>query len=484
MTLHWLECPRFLVFFLLILAFSACDKDEKYDQAKAVSAFAIVDVIKIDPELEKVEVKLPKQQLNDFWSGSSSESNQRIENFAFPNPTFGGDCSVGAVLESSCMSKYTPVLHFDPPSNPSLKAGLEKSLSKKSSPAWSFYSGSLADHFTFSPIIKNDQAFILDTSGELRAIDLRTENQIWKSQIFEKKFLKNYRTPKIGYSTGKIFATAGINRIVAANESDGKILWARDISSIPVSAPISDGNLVYITSNDNKLYALAASDGELQWFHSGISRSTAIFGAADPVIFKNSLIVSYSSGEIYALDKKTGEPLWSQNLNLSKATNSDFYLNDIDATPLAKDGVIYSIGNGGWMMAIAAKTGDYLWKKEIAGITDFWLAGEFLFTINNDNKLLAIHKKTGGVKWISQLPNFEKEKKPETKIIYSGVIMAGDKLLISSTRGEILTVSPFDGKIEKIFDVGQKIFHSPIVVEDKIYLHSIGKFTINLFEIQ
>ena len=34
-------------------------------------------------------------------------------------------------------------------------------------------------------------------------------------------------------------------------------------------------------------------------------------------------------------------------------------------------------------MAINADNGNYLWKKEIAGITDFWLAGDFLFVINN-----------------------------------------------------------------------------------------------------
>jgi outer membrane protein assembly factor BamB len=222
----------------------------------------------------------------------------------------------------------------------------------------------------------------------------------------------------------------------------------------------------------------------LQWFQSGILRTTAIFGAADPVIYKDSIIVSYSSGEIYGVNKKTGESLWSQNLNLSKATNSDFYLNDIDATPIAKDDMIYTIGNGGWMMAISTKNGNYLWRKEIAGIIDFWLAGDFLYVINNDNKLLAIHRKTGGIKWISQLPNLAKKDKLETRIIYSGVIMAGDKLVISNNSGALLIASPIDGKVEKTFLVGKRISHSPAVVGNKIYLHILGKYVVDLVEVE
>ena len=281
-----------------------------------------------------------------------------------------------------------------------------------------------------------------------------------------------------------IFAVAGINKVIAASEVDGKVLWSKDIASIPVSTPVSDGEMAYVSTNDNKLYAFNAKDGELQWVQSGILRSTAIFGAADLVIYQDLVLASYSSGEIYAVKKKTGEPVWSNSLNVSRATNSDFYLNDIDATPVAKNDVVYAIGNGGLMMAMKAQDGNYLWKKEIAGLVNFWLAGDFLFVINNDNKLLAIHKKTGGIKWVSQLPNFRKESKPETKILYSGVVMAGNKLLVSRVDGEMIIASPLDGKIEKTFSVGKRIFHTPVIVDGKIYFYTLGKFLADVVEIE
>ncbi len=440
-----------LLFSITILALSSCSKDEDYDRAKAVSAFTNLDLIKVDPALEEVAITIPKQQKNSTWFGSASSQNQQIENFS------------KSFLESSWSKKIS----FD-----------------KSLKIWSFYSGNKDDRFVFSPIIKEDKVFLLDSGGTLKAYEIKQDKKIWKTRIFPRQYLKNYQTPKIGYFDGKIFAVAGINKIVAVNEADGKVLWSKDISSIPVSSPVSDGELVYVTTNDNKLYAFNVGDGELQWTQSGILRPTAIFGAADPVIYKNSVIVSYSSGEVYAVNKKTGEAIWSQNLNISKATNSDFYLNDVDATPVVKDDIIYAIGNGGLMMAMKLKDGNYLWKKEIAGIVDFWLAGDFIFVINNDNKLLAVNKKTGGIKWISQLPNLKKEKKPETKILYSGVVMAGNHLLISRADGELLIANPLDGKIERNFSIGKKISHAPVVVNDKIYFYILGKYLIDLIELE
>ena len=242
--------------------------------------------------------------------------------------------------------------------------------------------------------------------------------------------------------------------------------------------------MVYVATNDNKTYAFDVENGEIAWVQSGIARATAILGAADPLIVGDFVIVSYSSGEIYAIKKQSGETVWSQDLNLSRATSSDFYLNDIDATPLVKDGIVYAIGNGGVMAAMRLKDGNFLWKKQIAGIVDFWLAGEFLFVIDNSDRLLAVSRKSGGIKWSSQLPYLLKSDKPQSKIFYSGLVMAGNKLLISRADGQLIVASPLDGKIEKTFKVDKKISHSPIVVNDKIYLHSIGKYTIDLTEIK
>ena len=450
---------KYFLILVLLFSFSCSGKKTEYDREKAVSAFAIIDPIKVDPLLEKVAVTLPKQQQNNFWNGSSPEQNQRIENFA---KEFKIEKKFWSKTKYADLKEYSLFL--------------------------SGFGSTAEDDFVFSPIIKDNKIYTLNAAGKLIAYDLTNKKKLWKSRIFPSSLLKNYRSPKIYLAKTddgeKIFTVAGINKIVAASPIDGQILWSKDISSIPVSAAVSDGKMVYVTTNDNKFYALNAKDGELQWVSSAILRNTAIFGAADPLIYKDLVIASFSSGEIYAMKKATGELMWSQDFNIGKANSSDFYLNDVDATPVIKGDTLFSVGNGGIMMAIDLKNGNYIWKKEIAGIVDFWAAAEFLFVVDNDNKLLAVNQKTGGIKWISQLPNLRKEKKPETKFIYNGVVMVGDKLLISRTDGALLMVTPLDGKIEETYEIGKRIYHAPVVVNGKIYFHNMGSYVVNIIEIE
>ena len=72
----------FLIILLPLFLFSCSDKNKKYDKEKAVSAFAVIDTIKIDPQLESVKIILPKQQKNYIWNGSNNDQNQRVENFS------------------------------------------------------------------------------------------------------------------------------------------------------------------------------------------------------------------------------------------------------------------------------------------------------------------------------------------------------------------------------------------------------------------
>ena len=442
---------------LLLLCSTNCNSDKKYDKTKAFPAQELVSDIKIDESLKNTEIKLPKAQINQIWLGSASKTNQEIENidkrFYFEsNGSF-----------------------FNEKNEINLRRVWYKNI---------FYYEDFAKSFVYSPIITNQKIFNIDSSGDVSAFDIKSKELLWHKRVFEKLWLKNYKVAHLGACDNKLFAVAGVNQIKALSQDNGEILWQKDLSVIFNSTPICDGESVYISSSDNKTFALNVDNGEIKWIHYGIAKSLAIFGSAQPVVHKDVLISSYSSGEIYAINKKTGENLWSQDLNLNQVYNSDFFLNDVDATPLVKNDVVYAIGNGGLMKAISLKTGEDIWKKSIASVVDFWLAGDFLYVINSDNKLLAVYKKTGGIKWMVQLPDFKNPKKLATKFNYIGVIMAGDKLLASREDGELFIISPFDGKIEKTFSLNKKVLHVPIIIENNLYFYGMNRYKTKLIELE
>jgi len=443
-------------FIIILLSSLGCSASKKYDKSKAIPAIKLDDEIKLDDASVKISIKIPAPQNNQLWLGSSSKVNQTIENIE-------KDFSY---IDKGWLRKRREI---------NLRRTWYKNM---------FYFEDFAKSFVYSPIIVDGKIFNIDSSGDLTAFALDSKKEIWHRRIFEKLWLKNYKVAHIGACDDKLFAVAGVNQIKAVSQIDGEILWSKDTSAVLSSTPICDGDLVYIISNDNKTFAFNQHNGEIQWIHYGIAKSLAIFGNASPVIQQNVAIVAYSSGEIYALDKKTGVALWSSDLNSYKSINANLFLNDIDATPVVKDQVVYAIGNGGLMKAINLKNGEDVWEKSVASVIDFWLAGEFLYVINNNNQLMALHKKSGGAKWIVQLPKFKNPKKITSKYNYIGVIMAGGKLVISREDGEILIIAPEDGKIEKTYSLNKKILHVPIIVNNKFYFYGMNRYKTKLIEIE
>ena len=50
------------------------------------------------------------------------------------------------------------------------------------------------------------------------------------------------------------------------------------------------------------------------WSHVGNLEEVSIIGGSKPVVTENIVIVSYSSGEIYALDHNDGTLIWFDNV--------------------------------------------------------------------------------------------------------------------------------------------------------------------------
>ena len=235
---------------ILLLLFSTnCNSEKKYDKTKALPALDVVSDVKIDESLKNIEIKLPKSQINQIWLGSASKTNQEIENI------------------SKKISFEESGWFFNKKNEINLRRVWYKNI---------FYYEDFAKSFVYSPIITNQKIFNIDSSGDVTAFDLKSKNLLWHKRVFEKLWLKNYKVAHLGACDNKLFAVAGVNQIKALSQDNGEILWQKDLSVIFNSTPICDGESVYISSSDNKTFALNVDNGEIKWIHYGIAKSLAI----------------------------------------------------------------------------------------------------------------------------------------------------------------------------------------------------------------
>jgi outer membrane protein assembly factor BamB len=427
-------------FFILIFLLVSCSRKKKIE-GERLTVFSYKDILQESDKKVKITLPIKSEQANYY--GSSSLLNVKIENYKF---------------NKNWEDKKIKFKEYH--------VGFQSTSNR---------------YRVFSPVIINDIAYIMSPNGFLYAKDLNNSGKnLWKNKIIQNTSIKDFSFAKISYFDEKIIISTGYNEIISVYAKNGKIDWIKKLNAVPVSHPVITDEVIYIITNDNKLYALDRNDGDIKWIHSGISKRSAVLGSANPVVYKNIVFASYSSGEIYAINQKNGETIWSKTLTADIYNFTSFELTDIDATPLIKREKIYAVSNSGKLAAINVVNGNTIWEKDFSSITDFWIAGEFLYIMNNDNILTCIEMNIGAIQWAKNLQKYKKPKKNKGLIVYKNIIMVNDKLLLINNLKQMLIISPIDGAILKTLKLKGNIFDTPVFVNGEMYFNAARRFNTKL----
>ena len=184
----------------------------------------------------------------------------------------------------------------------------------------------------------------------------------------------------------------GLHRLelqrVCAECQHRRILWSFATRSYVESSPVVANGVVYVTSDDGKLYALNASTGAELW-----SYTTGNFFEGSPAVANGVVYFGSVDNNVYALNANTGAKLWSYPafvISTPAVANGVVYIGSSDGNlyalnagaaavegyaagggaPAVANGVVY-VGCSDGLCALNASTGAKLWSYD-AG--DRWRA--------------------------------------------------------------------------------------------------------------
>jgi outer membrane protein assembly factor BamB len=323
-----------------------------------------------------------------------------------------------------------------------------------------------------SPVIGGQMLFATDTEGTIHAFDKNTGARLWERA--EQNMEKDLRPAAFGggvsYDNGIIYATNGVGDVKAMTAQTGESLWkVKPAGPLRGSPTIAFGQ-VFVMTQDNQIISLDARNGDLLWNESGSTTQSGVFGVAAPAAGQGTVIAGYSSGELSAYRYENGRILWADALARTNISTTVSSITDIDADPIIDSGRVYALGQGGRMAAYELVTGQRIWELNLAGISTPAIAGEWIFTLTDDARLLAIARSTGRVRWITQLQQFRDEKDREGPIFWVGPVLAGGNLWVASSRGEIWKVSTGEGSAQLFADIDQPVSLAPVVADNYLYV--------------
>ena len=323
-----------------------------------------------------------------------------------------------------------------------------------------------------SPVVGSGKLFAEGTDGVIVAFDKATGAKLWTRG--DDDLTKDQAPAAFGggvsYEAGKLYATNGVGDVKSVNVETGEVIWkVKPAGPMRGSPTIAFGQL-FVMTQDNQILSLNINDGSLVWDESGSNTQSGVFGVAAPAAGQGSIVAGYSSGELSAYRYENGRTLWSDALARTNISTTVGTITDIDADPIIDSGRVYALGQGGRMAAYELVTGQRIWELNLAGISTPAIAGEWIFTLTDDARLLAIARSSGRVRWITQLQRYKDEEDKKGPIFWTGPVLAGGHLWVASSRGEIWKVSAGEGSASLFTEVGQPVSLPPLVADGYLYV--------------
>jgi outer membrane protein assembly factor BamB len=345
-------------------------------------------------------------------------------------------------------------------------------LAAAPSVAWRASIGTGGDEYhplVSEPVAAGGRIFALDAASNITAFDLNSGDQLWRVDL----------TPAgedtlfgggVATDGARVYATTNYGYVYALDASSGEIIWLTRIDSPLRAAPGLAGDRLIVVTLDNRTLALSATGGEVIWTHSGPVVTAGLLGGTAPAIGDGFAIVAYSSGEIFAIDLASGEARWSDAAGRDAIRQSPAEVSGITGRITIDRGLVLVSGNSGITAAIALAIGERIWERPMPSATGPWVAGDFIYLVTANQTLLCMVRATGLIKWNLPLPRYVDPEDNEGPIDWAGPVLAGDRLLLISTTGELLTVSPYDGTLLGRSTIGSGTRVPPIVVAGGAFL--------------
>ncbi|MGZ8281664.1 MAG: outer membrane protein assembly factor BamB family protein [Allosphingosinicella sp.] len=340
--------------------------------------------------------------------------------------------------------------------------------------AWSVSIGqgsSATMRLAAEPVVADGRIYTVDTKSVARAFDAATGAPIWTTEV------RGENSPRetlfgggISFDSGRVYVANGAGDAAALDAATGAIVWTVKPGGPLRGAPTIGNDNIYVISQDSQVYALNAATGETRWTGSGAFEQAGVFGTATPAFSQSTVVAGFSSGELTAYRYENGQPVWQDALSRTGVSTVVGTISDIDADPVIDQGRVFAIGQGGRMVAVELITGQRAWEINIAGISTPWVAGDWLFVVNDQAQVLAIARSSGRVRWISQLPRYRDEEDRKGQIFWRGPVLAGNRLILTASNGNLAFVSPVDGTILSTTQLRTPISLPPIVANNTLYI--------------
>lgn len=313
------------------------------------------------------------------------------------------------------------------------------------------------------PLVDGGKVFTLDAGGDVSAFSTASGAKAWTTSVTPKsESSREGFGGGLALDGGTLFVTTGYGTVVALNPSSGAVEWTKSVGEPIRNSPTATGGKIYFVSVENTLHALNAANGEELWKERGLPQTATLLSNASPAVAGGTVVAPFPAGDIVAFQTGSGKREWNDSLTRATETSAGGILGD-PARPVIDHGVVFAVSHGGKMIATSASSGARVWTRNVASTQMPWVAGDAVFVVDVAGRLMALGRKDGQVRWVSDLPQSTR---------WSGPVVAGNRVWVISGEGLLVGADARTGQLGTQVNLDTDVFVTPVVAGGRMYILS------------
>ncbi len=299
---------------------------------------------------------------------------------------------------------------------------------------------------TAAPVVAAGRVYTIDAESRVTAVSTGGA-VLWSVSLtpdFDATLLSG---GGLAFGEGRLFATTSYGEIVALDAASGAVAWRQRLSSTITGAPAVDGGVVYAVGRDSSGWAVRADNGRVIWTVPGTPTLSGMIGSAAPAVTAKAVLFPFASGEVSAVARETGTPLWSSTVAGERRGRAYAGISEITGDPVVAGAVTYVGNQSGRTVAVETETGKRLWTAKDGAYGPVLPVGNAVFLVNDEARLVRLDASTGETVWSVDMPYFLKDKPQKRQAIttHYGPVLAGGRLVVVSGDGLVRLFNPTDG---------------------------------------
>ncbi|MAR95631.1 MAG: outer membrane protein assembly factor BamB [Gammaproteobacteria bacterium] len=294
----------------------------------------------------------------------------------------------------------------------------------------------------FVPAFSSGNIYFSDTQGNVSSISAIDGSKNWESKL---DLLASGTAA--GFDIVVISDEKG--NVIALNIDDGSMLWSTNLKSEILSSAAIDAKGVIVKTGAGELFSLDKQTGEILWSYRSKLPTLTIRGSSSPIIFDNKVYVSFDNGRLGVFEISSGFPLWDGAISYVSGSSELENLIDADSNPVISGGLIYTTNYQGKLNIFDIAQKRSIWSYDISSFFSPVISRGMIVVVESNSAIKSFTSKNLEESWV--IEDYINRQ-------ISNAISFKGNLIIGDFEGYIHIINPLNGKT-----IGrEKISRNPI----------------------